>query len=1231
MKNIKWTKQQQHAIQARGSDILVTASAGTGKTAVLSGRFVDIASDKKTCPDVWSTLVLTFTDAAAQQMRDRIASQLRQAFANTGNLHLKQQLVLLQGADISTIHSFCKRLITEYFYKLKIDPTFGIIDADEQRLLKTEILEQTINWAWEQDSLSDNLKELLDRRNIGKKNDFLKNIIRINNFLETVVWPEKWLERVSRIARQGEFCEEGSADKQKSLAAKKLKIAIETIRSCADAYENIAGDNQWSEKIRQTHLAPLLSLEELRQKNKYHDFAEAFEQYQKPSKTNSPKNIDKTTSALLQKTVKNTIDEIEQLKELAIFNSDYSKTIAEPLGRQAIVLIELVKKYEQLYRQAKKKLNRMDFADLERYALLLLTDEKTSAEKPAPSETAKILQNRYKYIFVDEYQDINPVQKAILDLLSNKGGVFVVGDVKQSIYAFRGAQPEIFVNDIEKIAAAQLPVKIRIDLNNNFRSVKGILDFVNVIFKNVMRKEIAKIDYDDSAKLVPALDDRQLEQPNGPAAELHILDDKPQEDIEEQEQNENEEQENSGITTARQRQAAMIAQRIKKMVDTDSGKAEFEIYDDDSGIQRPVEYRDIVILMRSVAKRVNDYVEILQLAGIPVNCEAAAGYFEATEIKDCLCLLKLLDNPQQDIELAAVMRSPIFKISDDELLKLRKFAQLENKHRIFYDCVAEYSRRGTDKKLAYKLKDVLDTIERWRNTARHSNLSDLIWQIYTEKNLPAFYSAMVNGSIRKANLLKLHERAIQFEGFAADTGVVSLGRFVCFIEQLQENETEWSAAQTDDKAENAVKIISVHKSKGLEFPVVILAELDASFNMTDIRQPVLISAEDGLGLEIIEKNTNIKLSSAARDVITQTKIEEVLAEEMRILYVALTRAKERLILTACKKRKNCQEILTKAALLGETSISDRLLANCRSMMDWILFGLSGYQEMHKAYETGLTSEIEENELFDLSLYPTDELQKLADYIQLIRKNKLETNIRKTPTKKQKSANLLDTIKSSLNWKYKYQNTAILPSKQSVTSLTHKEDEFAVMDYTRSLERIPTVLMDSRSVVEKNTQGRIIGTAVHAVIAEIDLSKPINNRTIEETIERLIKQGNIGIEAAKYINNEAIKTFFDSEVGKLSLDKANYIEREWPFTYAMNTEENEKIVVQGIVDMLIKTPQGLIIVDFKTDRVSDEQLQHRADLYRGQLELYAQAAQAILKSQVLRKCLYFLTRQCMIDV
>ncbi len=1065
-KKIKWTDQQKQAITAEGSDVLVTASAGTGKTAVLSGRCVHIVSEKS---DVRNILVLTFTEAAAEEMRSRIADRLKEEYLLTRDNNLRFQLILLQGSDISTIHSFCKRIITEHFYELSLDPSFRIIDGDEQKLLKAEVLEDTIDWAWEQRELCPDLKHLLYRRDLRKNDGFLSKVISLSEYLDGIVSRNDWYERASQLTKITDFTGSEPGKKQIKIIKQKTENILAQLKWSLNLALSRNADSGWAEKFRNSHIQPIEDCVAMLNSNDWSKCAELIRNYQKP-RTNKPKGIDENIAELISKTIKDAVDNFKQLSELAIINPDYLNKIGGSVGSQTYVLIELVRKFDQLYSEAKKKINCLDFADLEHYALKLLTSESSSEDKPVPSETALTLQQRYKYIFVDEYQDINVVQQRILQMLSPGGNILQVGDVKQSIYAFRGAEPKIFIEQLNR-ASNELknsPNGFRVDLNMNFRSSKGILDFVNKIFSRVMTKSLSGMDYDQTQQLKPGIEEEKnagSSEAKEKIVEFHVLDEKASEQDANDSDNDNGEDSFSGdintnIISSSQRQAALIAKRIRQIVGADTGKAEFQIFDKELNLYRDVQYRDIVVLMRSLAKKANDYVEILRLSGIPVSCQATAGYFQATEISDCLALLKVLDNPQRDIELASVMRSPLFMVSDTELAKIMIHSKAENNQN-YYSRVLKYCNTGKDINLSEKLQNILTQIEQWRTIARRGSLADLIWQIYRQTNYLSYVTALPNGQSRRANLLKLHDRAIQFEGFVGNAGVPSLTRFVEFFEKLQETGQDWAPAEPQNAAGNAVRIISVHKSKGLEFPVVFLAELESQFNRSDVNADCLVNSEDTLGLQIIDSQSNRKLNSLTHEIIAEQKLATLLAEEMRILYVATTRARERLILTASQKRLNCGQLITKGLFFGDGAIADWQLRKCRHPIDWVLLGLSDQKILHEKFQTGLSEKAVDNDLFSFELYNQNDLQNLSEFIIRKKTEKLKQKdyvSEKSPVKNE--SKLLSQIKSSIYREYKFGDSHLIPAKTSVTELTHRNDEFVKFDYSGTLSRMPAVMKKS---------------------------------------------------------------------------------------------------------------------------------------------------------------------------
>ncbi|MHC4518233.1 MAG: helicase-exonuclease AddAB subunit AddA, partial [Planctomycetota bacterium] len=1056
-RTITWTDQQEQAIAARGRSVLVTASAGTGKTAVLSGRAVDIVSDASLCPDVLNMLVLTFTEAAAEEMRSRIGLQLRDAYRQTHDPRLSRQLVLLQGADISTIHAFCKRLISESFYELSLDPAFRIIDADEAMLLKAEVLDETIDWAWRQEALVPALRQLLRRRDLRDTGGFLAGIIRLHAFLEGVASRDCWCNLADRLAQAPDPLATELGEAQKQLVADRLDAILARVQQAHRLSENQEPGGKWGLALKTEVIDPVTQCRDQLHVGNWQAGAETIRNFEK-TRALTLRGFPPELADLIKKLHERAIREFTALRDWAVLNPEYMNVVGRSAGPQSRVLVELVRKFSRAYAQRKATLAGLDFADLEHHALRLLTTEKDDGGTQ-PSETALALRRRYQYIFVDEYQDINPVQQAILDTLGSGDNVFVVGDVKQSIYAWRGAEPTIFLDRLRASAASKDPSDgLRVDLNLNFRSAKGILDFVNRVFARIMTAPLANIDYDDAARLRPASDDKKQTAPQkegSPIVEFHVLDEKAEtQDNSQGHADESEADDGLGLVRPRQRQAALVARRIKEIVGAEPGHVALKVYDKEADALRDVQYRDIVVLMRSLAKKANDYVEILRLADIPVSCDATAGYFETTEISDVLCLLKVLDNPQRDIEFAAVLRSPFFGFTETELAEIRLAGREQAPHANFYTCATLCRDAGHDSALRDKLKRSFDRLDRWRHLARRGLLADLLWRIYRDTQYIAFVCALPNGRARKANLLKLHDRAVQFEGFASSAGVPSLTRFVTFIEKLQETGQDWTPAEPPDAAGNAVRILSVHKSKGLEFPVVFLAELEGEFNKRDVQADLVMDTDHALGLQIIDPASNAKLRSLAHQVIAEKKLAVALAEEMRVLYVALTRAKDRLILTASQKRTDCGVILRKGLLLGDETVPDWLLKECKNALEWLLYGLADQRVLHEAFETDLADRAANDALFALTLHGADDRNTLSHTVQRLR----DRSARRSPTSKAKSRptargrRLLTELEERLSWQYPFGQAVREPAKQSVTALTHRDDEFARLDVSRALDR-----------------------------------------------------------------------------------------------------------------------------------------------------------------------------------
>jgi len=1232
-KQVKWTEQQKQAIGARGGNVFVTASAGTGKTAVLSGRCVSIVSEGTACPDVMGMLILTFTEAAAEQMHARIAQQLREAYHQTRNPHLLRQLILLQGANISTIHSFCKRLITEHFHKLALDPAFRIIDADETLLLKGETLEETIEWAWRQEHLVQGLHELLFKRDLRGRDGFLGGVIRLAGFLEGVASPDVWCDRARWLAEQVDPAVSDLGREQQKIVRERLRTILAQLKLAKMLYEDHVPDGGWGMIVEENLIEPVAACFDSLDAKNWPRCAERIRTFHKP-RFSSPKGAPEMLAKVLDDLQRSAVDAFLKLNDLAILNPAYLDVVGRSTSLQTNVLVELVRHFNASYALRKGKLKGLDFADLERYTLRLLTTADPSGERLSPSETALALRKRFKCIFVDEYQDINPVQQSILDALSSGNNVFVVGDVKQSIYSWRGAEPTIF---LERLRPASPSPKdpscgFRVDLNYNFRSARGILDFVNKLFGRIMTAEIAHVNYDQTARL-QAPPGSPSSDGKGPIVEMHILDERGPRRSSDDGDDDGPQSEDLALVNARQRQAALIARRIREIVGAETGKAEFQIQDKSGGEPRGVEYRDIVILMRSLAQKANDYVEILRLAGIPVSCDATAGYFEATEVRDVISLLKILDNPRRDIELATVLRSALFDVTDTELAKIRIFSRDKDRHADFLTCAVCYRDGGPDADLKAKLVHIFSRLEQWRSLARRGLLASLIWRIYRQSGFLAFVSALPNGQARKANLLRLHDRAVQFEGFASNSGVASLTRFVDFLERLDEAGQDWAPAQPGSTAGNAVRILSVHKSKGLEFPIVFLAELETQFNKQDIYADLAADADSAIGLQVIDPRSNTKLRSLAHEVIGEKKLATMLAEEMRVLYVATTRARDRLILTASQKKIDCGKILAQGLLLGGEQVPAWLLKPCKSALEWVLYGLSDERALHSAFQTGLADKAADQGLFDLRVHGEDALKDLSKLVMTLRTSKAKsvffTKAGQSPD--EDGRRMLDQVKSLLKRTYPHSYAIQLAAKSSVTKLTHQDDMFVQRDYSEAMDRQPVALVAAECGLSGSRLAKLVGTAAHLVVSSLDLKQPVTLRMIEKTRDRLVGEGAIPENVAKGVDTKSILAFFESELGEVVCDSRHTVWQEWPFTYGLPAREaaagvprdaKEIVVVQGLIDLLVKTPDGLIVIDLKTDHVSGPGVAKRAESYRGQLDLYAKAASAIRGEKVLEKWLYF---------
>lgn len=1214
-----WTPAQEKAIDTRSCDVIVTASAGTGKTAVLTKRCVNILSDTAEQVDVDEILVLTFTEAAAEEMTARIYQQLRKEFAGSGQPHLRKQLLTLEAANISTIHSFCKRLITEHFYLLDLDPAFRIADSDEADLLKAEVLSEVLEHAWQDQQLAPRLEQLFAGRNVeSERFGFLRNIINISEFLESHPEPEKWFARCTALSHADPEQTARLIDRQKRQVLSELNDAMDRIAYGCELDRLLLGEI-WAGKISDQLLTKLARAVGLIEKGNFNQAAETIAGFAFAFR-GKPKDIVDEDFELVKTVVNNARYDVRDLLNRALFNP-LSGAAAQTDRRQLGVMIELLKRFDDAYRAAKRKAGALDFSDLQRYALRLLREH---------AHLAEALRTRFKYVFVDEFQDVNDLQQGIIDMVAQPGRCFLVGDVKQCIYAFRQANPENFVMQIDRSSELD---RTLVELSTNFRSRAEILDFANTVFHRIMTQPLSPVDYQQQSFLQPGFDYKPLAK--GPASdsrgpvELYILDEDSPEDTDD-EHDENGDENNDVQTGAQpstsrkyspqQRQALFIADKIRQMV----CEQRFDIYDKQSEKYRPVEYRDIVVLMRSLANRVNEYVEIFQMAGIPVNAGAAAGYFAATEIMDIVSLLKVLDNPRRDIEFAAVLRSPLFSITDSQLAEVRTTGPGSGERKEpgeFYALTEAYAENGPDKHLRQRLSEVIENIQQWRSMARRLPLAEVIWDIYRRTDYLSFMTGLPGGPQRRSNLLKLHERAIQFEQFTTTGFGGSLTRFVSFIERLVEKGQDWAPAEPDSSAENAVRIMSVHKSKGLEFPVVFLARLDTRFNMRQCSGDCLVD-DEFLGLKIYDPEKNVRLRSMAHEVISADKKTEALSEEMRILYVAMTRAREKLILTASKSVEKCARIVQTVTAAGAGAPQAWQVSSARTLFEWLVYALASCSRFQnalgiapeKSNTTDPTGSAPET-AFDVSVISQDLIDRLCDkYDRSAGQQTPPANQAKSLLEKLSPGSVIESLK----WQYDYDPQTRTPAKSSVSQLTHKDDEFAKINRSEVFKRSPRITEKSMPL-----SPAALGSAAHLVMETIDFTAPVDEQKVRDHLQKLCDQGLALPAAARMVRPEWITGFFEHEKTRHLLADALEIFREWEFTFCPADRGPDSEIVQGIIDMLVVNKETLAVVDFKTDNVNRDSARDRAELYRDQLLLYAQAAEMILHKKAAARLLYFM--------
>lgn len=1243
---MKWTPRQKEVIDARGSNLLVSAAAGSGKTAVLVERIINLICDEEHPVDIDHLLVMTFTNAAAAEMRERISQAIeRKLEEEPGRAHLQIQAALVHRAQITTIDSFCLSLIRDHFNLLDMDPGFRIGDEGELMLLKADVMDQLLEEYYE--SGDKVFQEFVETYASGKSDSGIDDyILRVYTFSQSNPFPQEWL---NRCERELEELEEGKLE-----GSAWIRYLLEDVRLCLEELEDqlegaieVCGQEGGPEKYIPTLQT---ELEMLRRIKSAKDYASLNRELGAVSfgriAAARGKDLDpakKEYASACRNQVKKALGDLRGLYG--------QQTIEEAsaclLGGRAVALklLELAGEFDRRYQESKKEKNIVDFNDLEHQALkVLIKKENGSLEYTAAADE---LSQRYVEILVDEYQDSNDVQETLIKALSaerfGRPNVFMVGDVKQSIYKFRLARPELFMKKYESYETygeePQNPGDQetgergkKIELRQNFRSRASVLESINEVFFQIMTKNLGNIQYTQNTALHPGAVFQDTEKKAGTPTELLMVDTGTKvmgpadEELEEY--------------TSREIEARLIARRIRQMTDPEEG---LWVWDKEKESYRVARYSDIVILLRSLTGWTDSFLNVLTQEGIPAFAETGTGYFNTIEVETILAMLAVIDNPMQDIPLAAVLKSPITGMSEEELAFMAAAAKrcpVKGQDRGIYGALklvlsgqeeapltrtesweTAAARAGVPEALREsilrKIKRFSAMLKELRREAAYVPIHELIHRMYLKTGYYAYVSAMPAGEARKANLDMLIEKAWAYE----KTSYKGLFHFIRYIEKLKKYDTDFGEATGSGKAQDMVRVMSIHKSKGLEFPVVFLAGLGKLFNKQDVRGKLLIDSDLGIAADYLDVETRVKTPTLKKNVLKRKMDGDNLGEELRVLYVAMTRAKEKLIMTCTDRYLEKKMEKWRQKTWDSRQIPYTILLTAGSYLDWMLMAVP-----------------EESPLFHVEKMSVEELVGEA----------VEQKLQKTISEEElKTADLSKTfheeagkrLAQRLSYEYPYRADIDLHTKMSVSQLKKQGQD---IDDKNSLFQpaIPDFLKETGEEGERRRPGGAVrGSAYHRVLELLDLGAMKEEKDVDLWLLEAVKEGSIPEEARKLVSPKKLWRFLKTSLGRqmARAQKENRLHREQQFVMGIPAadmgmgDSKELVLIQGIIDAWIDDDDGILLIDYKTDHIPEGQEEILIKRYKAQLDYYGRALEQIRKKPVKKRVIYSLTLEKSVEV
>ncbi len=1180
------THQQKAAVENRGGELLVSAAAGSGKTRILVERLLDRVEEEHL--DLDHFLVITYTKAAAAELRGKIMDELNARLAERPeDPLLRRQKLVIYRAQISTIHSFCTAFLREEGYRIDLNADFRVGDESECKLMKDQVLNRILEERYQKLQEDSVFAELVDVLAAGRDDQKLTGIVLdIHSRVQSHPAPVRWLKEQSQRFDLSQVKDVADTDWGRLLMEDARRQVAYWHRRFVEALDLLQEDAALEQAYSESFDGTLDSMDDfLASLDRGWDSARAMSDIQFPRLGSSRKVEDKALQEQMKKMREHCKKRMQKVADR--FADSSADLIADMQSVLPVVqeLLCLVQEFDEAYRAEKRRRNLVDFSDLEHLTLQLLVDEEGRT-----AELARRWQRRYAEIMVDEYQDTNEVQNAIFRAISEEGKhLFEVGDVKQSIYRFRLADPTIFLGKYHafpEAAQAREGEPRSVVLSYNFRSRASVLEGVNFVFRNIMSASFGELDYTADQWLYPKLPYPEQEKDR---VELNVLDMKAIE-----------QKENEAKVSRDAAEAEFVAQRIRQLLDGCHPVTAGEGF-------RAVEPEDIAILYRSPGAVMGHLTRALDRHHIPWSCDGAGGFFETDEVATAMAFLQIVDNPRQDVPLVAVLTSPVYQFSGSDLAHLR--AQCREGD--LYACLKAGAGRGEDKCVRF-----LDTLEQLRTLAVDLSGSRLLWLIYEQTGLMAVYGAMEGGTQRQENLRLLHEYAQRFES-SGHQGVFGLSYQLC---KLRERGERLPGAV--DSGGSGVRIMSIHKSKGLEFPVVVLAGLNRQFNRMDMKEPVLFHPKYGVGPSGLDRELRIEYPTLARKAVALQLEREMKAEEMRLLYVGMTRAREKLILvsTSADWTRQAAKLADDAGPTPDPGALDGL----STVGEWLLLPVMARTDATALRAGGGVNctLIVPEDAWDIRLLP-------APRPGVTHKTQEEVGARKHL--------LTDAEAERLTWNNPFAMLADIPSKVTATQLKGRalDQESAEHTVVRKHDFVfhrPRFDQESRGL-----QANEIGTAVHTVMQLIDPEKGCSVSEVREEIQRLVEQEILTPEAAKEIHPERIAAFFASDLGREAA-QAPDLRREFKFSVLEpashlypDLPEGEELLLQGVIDCCFTGVQGLTVVDFKTDRVRAGEEEVHSARYRTQLEVYTKALSRITGCPVRRRVLWYFATGCGVEL